>query len=524
MFDYLRRMYLVQRLSFFFEKSFFFLFSEHRFPRINFFKHLSKDKPLVLYFHIFKNRVDLKNFMFITLNFIIKQFNFFFTSKFFKNKAEKNIFNLNFFNIKINFFFFFFILKKLFFKRFHRFLSFIFFYEFDYSNLIKLDFVFFIFLNNSKGLLQFLDMGKFYDWCLYHKVLYKVCGHKLIKKEIKLSKRAVMLIKYFRLKKVNYLKKVYNTYKTNYAEFSNWMISDDLLVDKKKNLTFYKNIFLFRVKNVFFKKFNNTIKNELTGSIKFSDSSMNKYISYRNLKKFNFFFLRKNRIFNKSRYSRNRQLYRTGFYWCLWLNIIIVYGLFFLFYRFTFNFGYLWWGLMFLFYSFIFSKVCKYNFYNVNVLINEFRLLRNWFGLIFIEITSQFVPFVKLIVIKLNNSKIIYDNIETDETDKDDVRWIWYKQNVIDKQFDMCENAAVSYLKKQELDNQKKTFFVWEGYPSIDTSFFFYKSFIHNCGQFRKFLEFCAEEIKADREARKNAKKNENENDVNFGDFSYTTK
>lgn len=119
------------------------------------------------------------------------------------------------------------------------------------------------------------------------------------------------------------------------------MISDDLLVDKKKNLTFYKNIFLFRVKNVFFKKFNNTIKNELTGSIKFSDSSMNKYISYRNLKKFNFFFLRKNRIFNKSRYSRNRQLYRTGFYWCLWLNIIIVYGLFFLFYRFTFNFGYL---------------------------------------------------------------------------------------------------------------------------------------------------------------------------------------
>jgi hypothetical protein len=26
------------------------------------------------------------------------------------------------------------------------------------------------------------------------------------------------------------------------------------------------------------------------------------------------FFIRKNRIFNKSRYSRNRQLYRTGVY------------------------------------------------------------------------------------------------------------------------------------------------------------------------------------------------------------------
>lgn len=163
MFDYLRRMYLVQRLSFFFEKSFFFLFSEHRFPRINFFKYLRKNKPFVLYFHIFKNRVNLKNFMFINLNFIIKQFNFFFTSFIFKNKAEKNIFNLNFFSTKVNFFFYFFILKKLFFKRFHRFLSFIFFYNFDYFNLIKLDFIFFIFLSNSKGLLQLLDMGKFYD-------------------------------------------------------------------------------------------------------------------------------------------------------------------------------------------------------------------------------------------------------------------------------------------------------------------------------------------------------------------------
>lgn len=514
MFDYLRRMYLVQRLSFFFEKSFFFLFSEHRFPRINFFKYLRKNKPFVFYFHIFKNRVNLKNFMFVNLNFIIKQFNFFFTSIFFKNKAGKNIFDLNFFNIKINFFFYFFILKKLFFKKFHRFLSFIFFYNFDHLNLIKLDFIFFIFLNNSKGLLQLLDMGKFYDWCLFHKVLFKVCNHKLIKKQIILNKRVSILIKYFRLKKVNYLKKIYNTYKNNYAEFTNWMISDDLLVDKKKNLTFYKNIFLFKVKNVFFKKFNNTIKHELVDSIKFSDSSMNKYISYRNLKKFNFFFLRKNRIFNKSRYSRNRQLYRTGFYWCLWLNIIIVYGLFFLFYRFTFNFGYLWWGLMFLFYSFIFSKVCKYNFYNVNVLINEFKLLSDWFGLILGEIISNFVPFAKLIIIKLNNSKVIYDSIEIDETDKDDVRWAWYKQNIIDLQYDTCENIVASYIEREELNKRGTTPFMWEGYPSIDTSFFFYKSIIHHCGQFRRFIDSYSEDNK------KNTQNDEVEN--NMSNFSYS--
>jgi hypothetical protein len=92
------------------------------------------------------------------------------------------------------------------------------------------------------------------------------------------------------------------------------MLSNELLVDKKKNLLHFKNIFLFRLKNFFFKKFSNNLKDSKLNLIKFSDSSMNKYISYKNLNKFNFFFLRKNRIFNKSRYSRNRQLYRTGFY------------------------------------------------------------------------------------------------------------------------------------------------------------------------------------------------------------------
>lgn len=50
--------------------------------------------------------------------------------------------------------------------------------------------------------------------------------------------------------------------------------------------------------------------------------------------------LRKTKSFNKSRYSRNRQYYRTGVYWCLWLNIILVFGLYYAFYRYTFKFGY----------------------------------------------------------------------------------------------------------------------------------------------------------------------------------------
>lgn len=44
------------------------------------------------------------------------------------------------------------------------------------------------------------------------------------------------------------------------------------------------------------------------------------------------FFLRKNRMFNKSRYSRNRQLARVIFYFALYINILIIYGVFYVIY------------------------------------------------------------------------------------------------------------------------------------------------------------------------------------------------
>jgi hypothetical protein len=117
--------------------------------------------------------------------------------------------------------------------------------------------------------------------------------------------------------------------------------------------------------------------------IRFSDSSVSKYISFKTLNKYKIYYIRKNRIFNKGRYSRNRQLYRTGVYWCLWLNVIVVYGLYFFFYRFTFNFGYLWLGLALLAFSFIFSRVCQSRFYNPTILLTEFQLFLNWVFVLF---------------------------------------------------------------------------------------------------------------------------------------------
>ena len=101
------------------------------------------------------------------------------------------------------------------------------------------------------------------------------------------------------------------------------------------------------------------------------------------------FFLRKNKSFNKGRYSRNRQNYRTGVYWCLYINILALFGLYFYFYRFTFNFGYLWWLFYCLPASFIIPQSIRlklynpYVFYNYTVLYLEF--LYNCINIIFFK-------------------------------------------------------------------------------------------------------------------------------------------
>ena len=42
-------------------------------------------------------------------------------------------------------------------------------------------------------------------------------------------------------------------------------------------------------------------------------------------KNLNCLYIRKSKFFNKGRYSRNRQIYRTGVYICFFINIIALY-------------------------------------------------------------------------------------------------------------------------------------------------------------------------------------------------------
>jgi hypothetical protein len=131
-----------------------------------------------------------------------------------------------------------------------------------------------------------------------------------------------------------------------------------------------------------------------TWPIRFSNSSITKYIDYNSINKYKIYYLRKTKIFNKGRYSRNRQTYRTGVYWSLYLNIILMIGLFFWFYRFTINFGYLWWFFYIFIVSFLVPKIIKYKFYNPVVLIKSFVLDVAWLLKQLIVVKNNFKDFL----------------------------------------------------------------------------------------------------------------------------------
>lgn len=85
----------------------------------------------------------------------------------------------------------------------------------------------------------------------------------------------------------------------------------------------------------------------------------NFFTKYRNI-----FFLKNNKLYNKGRYSRNKQTYRTGVIWCLWLTVVSVAGSFYYFYSFTFKFTYLW-IIFFIFVSkLIYNYAVKHNYFN----------------------------------------------------------------------------------------------------------------------------------------------------------------
>jgi hypothetical protein len=114
-------------------------------------------------------------------------------------------------------------------------------------------------------------------------------------------------------------------------------------------------------------------------------------------------YLRSSKHFNKGRYSRNRQLYRTGVYWCIWLNVVIVYGLYFYFYRFVFSFGYFWLPIGFLLLSVFSSRLYKYRYYNINQIVVEFHEYVDFLFYFWLKLKIQ----IRIIYLNSNKTNII---------------------------------------------------------------------------------------------------------------------
>ena len=138
----------------------------------------------------------------------------------------------------------------------------------------------------------------------------------------------------------------------------------------------YKNVIITNVntlnKNTFFKNKKILLKP------KYFSLTLNKFLNHKKIKSYSFQYLRKNKVYNKGRYSRTRQNYRTGVYMCMYLSIVSIFGLYFKFYGYSFNFSHLWWLFILFISSFFLPKIIKYRLYNpYNIFLKIFGLI-NW--------------------------------------------------------------------------------------------------------------------------------------------------
>jgi hypothetical protein len=165
----------------------------------------------------------------------------------------------------------------------------------------------------------------------------------------------------------------------NFNEYfvSNWSDKIDKYV-KIGLITNYNNFFFFKsfLINNLDTKIN--INKALLTTPKYSSSSVNKLIDTNTLNDFEFQYLRKNKVYNKGRYSRCRQNYRTGVYMCMYLSVVSIFGLYYWFYKFSFNFTYLWWLFIAFLGSFFLPKIIKYRLYEPTTLVNKFFDFFKW--------------------------------------------------------------------------------------------------------------------------------------------------
>jgi hypothetical protein len=170
-------------------------------------------------------------------------------------------------------------------------------------------------------------------------------------------------------------KKTFFLKKLTFLRLGSNFLNFNLNFFKYKNNFFQKNFKFIKPLNLKQKKINFFF----LGS-KFKQPTLYKFTDFSKINKFKFFFLRKNKVYNKGRYSRNRQNYRTGVYLCFYVSVISIFGLYFMFFNFSFNFTYMWFLFFIFFSSFFFNKIVKYRLYNIKVVFSKFIDFFRWLG------------------------------------------------------------------------------------------------------------------------------------------------
>ena len=253
---------------------------------------------------------------------------------------------------------------------FFQFYSLLFFFLKNFNNLgLNNLFVFlYLFFSTKTNLVYFTSTANKYIASPTNKSnLYLYGG------EISLQKLTVFWNKFKKLKRP--------TTENTFNEF--FLKSWEKKINSYKNLGFFQtfnNFYLIVVSLGNLKQTIIQINKPLIISPKFSSTSIAKYLKVDQCNDFEFQFLRKNKVYNKGRYSRCRQNYRTGVYMCMYLSVCSIFGLYYWFYKFTFNFSYLWWFFIAFVASFFLPKIIKYRLYEPTTLFNKFFDLGRWFG------------------------------------------------------------------------------------------------------------------------------------------------
>lgn len=113
-----------------------------------------------------------------------------------------------------------------------------------------------------------------------------------------------------------------------------FLIENDFMLNNSLNKVLLKKFkkekgYVININNLLgAKQYNDATANNFSSPIEESNLDFYRYFTkpFLGIKNnLNCLFLRKSKYFNKGRYSRNRQIYRTGVYLCFYVNIAVLY-------------------------------------------------------------------------------------------------------------------------------------------------------------------------------------------------------